>query len=180
MIGGTASRWTGGKFANGAVTGAFGYLYNAFEHEKAAAKEMQSIFSKKLAVFIDETERFLNASSLKFGVGATVGAKATAPGSLYGAEIEAAFYGNLTADKSAQGLGFEMNVSAGWGPYKAQFLKFDSLWQPGNHGAYKVSPLEGWRCCSVNHGSGGYNDGKYGFSLSAILKISYELDTNKL
>lgn len=39
VIGGTAAELGGGKFANGAVTGAFGYLFNCLSHPDACTKE---------------------------------------------------------------------------------------------------------------------------------------------
>lgn len=41
VIGGTASVLGGGKFANGAVTGAFGYLYNDYVHRKGHEYEFK-------------------------------------------------------------------------------------------------------------------------------------------
>ena len=43
VVGGTASVLGGGKFENGAVTAAFGYMFNTFTEEMAARRQVNSV-----------------------------------------------------------------------------------------------------------------------------------------
>ena len=120
MIGGTASVIAGGKFANGALSGAFGYLYNQQGRSARAAKLREARLANEdpYAVGIkDFGELFIRHAKDKVMFGSSVEVA-------YGAGVNVTSVGNLEGDTSisamySQGVMFKPSFSIGADVYSS-------------------------------------------------------------
>ncbi len=133
-IGGTAEALGGGKFSNGAVTGAFVYLLNHANHERAKAQEKKaSYIMKAYAAYLHTMPGILQGAVAVYGdIGAMlVGAERDFGGVFILAGSDAGtFYGY---DELAGGISTDGSVGGEIGRYdiyginpqdfKADFLK---------------------------------------------------------
>jgi hypothetical protein len=77
VAGGTASRITGGKFGNGALTAAYGYIFNACMSGRACLEEAAEGFVKAWQYV---GEKWIGASATFFGIATAAPAGAAAEG----------------------------------------------------------------------------------------------------
>ena len=71
VLSGSVEELGGGKFANGAVTGAFSMMFNDLMHS-LGSKRIEKIFREYLMASFDETDKWISGSKLAMNVGGEV------------------------------------------------------------------------------------------------------------